>query len=318
MPQFDLPLEQLKKYEGMGNCPSDFNEYWERALSEIPSPQYTIKKADFQVKGVSCYNLYFTGVGGAKIHVKFLKPENIKGTMPAVCIFHGYQGHSRDWFEKLPFALSGFVVAAMDVRGQAGFSEDCTKTIGSTFRGHIVRGIDDENPHNLLFRNIFLDTVSLVEILKTMDFVDKEKIGAAGFSQGGALAFACAALSQSINRVAVGYPFLCDYKRVWDMDLPTPPYEELKLYFRLRDPLHKKENYLFNRLGYIDIQWLAERIKSKVKFYTGLIDNMCPPSAQFAVYNKITSEKQMDIYPDFGHEELPNAWEDVLLFMLGM
>ena len=33
---------------------------------------------------------------------------------------------------------------------------------------------------------------------------------------------------------------------------------------------------------------------------TGLMDNICPPSTQFAAYNKITSKKQMTIYPDFG------------------
>ena len=36
-----------------------------------------------------------------------------------------------------------------------------------------------------------------------------------------------------------------------------------------------------------------------------LMDNICPPSTQFATYNKITSKKEAFIYRDFGHEELP-------------
>ncbi|MEI6075859.1 MAG: acetylxylan esterase, partial [Verrucomicrobiota bacterium] len=30
-----------------------------------------------------------------------------------------------------------------------------------------------------------------------------------------------------------------------------------------------------------------------------------PPSSQFACYNKITSRKNVVIYPDFAHEALP-------------
>jgi cephalosporin-C deacetylase len=37
---------------------------------------------------------------------------------------------------------------------------------------------------------------------------------------------------------------------------------------------------------------------------TGLLDNICPPSTQFAAFNKITSKKDVVIYPDFKHEDL--------------
>ena len=51
---------------------------------------------------------------------------------------------------------------------------------------------------------------------------------------------------------------------------------------------------------------------------TGLLDNICPPSTQFAAYNKITSKKQVKIYPDFKHEYYP-GWDDLVMqFMLGM
>ena len=38
----------------------------------------------------------------------------------------------------------------------------------------------------------------------------------------------------------------------------------------------------------------------------GLMDTICAPSTQFAAYNKIASPKDMVIYPDFGHETLPD------------
>ena len=55
------------------------------------------------------------------------------------------------------------------------------------------------------------------------------------------------------------------------------------------------------------MQHLAERIKAEVLFFTGLLDDVCPPSTQFAIYNKISSPKNIVIYPDYGHEILKNS-----------
>ena len=47
----------------------------------------------------------------------------------------------------------------------------------------------------------------------------------------------------------------------------------------------------------------------------GLMDEICPPSSQFAAYNKIEAAKSLAIYPDFGHEELPDHGDRVFQFM---
>ncbi len=52
--------------------------------------------------------------------------------------------------------------------------------------------------------------------------------------------------------------------------------------------------------------------------FTGLMDTICPPSTQFAAYNKITSKKGVVIYPDFGHEGLPGEGDRTFNFMLGL
>ena len=51
---------------------------------------------------------------------------------------------------------------------------------------------------------------------------------------------------------------------------------------------------------------------------TGLMDRICPPSTQFAAYNKISARKQVLIYPDFGHEMLPGHDDAVFEFMAGL
>jgi cephalosporin-C deacetylase len=237
---------------------------------------------------------------------------------PAVLQFHGYTGHSGDWLDKFGWPAEGICLAAMDCRGQGGKSEDTTRVAGPTLRGHIIRGLEDPDPAKLLFRQVFLDTVQLARVVMARPEVDPGRVGCWGASQGGALALACAALEPRIRRTAPVFPFLCDFQRVWEMDLAKDAYEELRLFFRAFDPRHEREAAIFNRLGYIDVQHLAPRIRADVLMFTSLMDTVCPPSTQFAAYNRITSAKDLVLYPDFGHEALPGQIDRTFNFLRGL
>ena len=320
---FDLPIEELKIYRGKNPRPSDFDLFWGKSLVEMRSinPKVEIIAAEFQSPNVECFHLFFTGVGGARVHAKLLRPANVPSPYPAVLLFHGYTGDSGDWFDKLGFVAAGFTVAALDCRGQAGLSEDSGSVSGNTLHGHIIRGLDDAlrgMPEKMLFRQIFLDTAQLARIVMEMPDVDAGRIGVMGGSQGGALTVACAALEPRIKRAAPLFPFLSDFMRVWEMDQAKDAYKELQEYFRHSDPMHKLESTIFEKLGYIDIQFLAPRIQAEVLWGTGLMDTVCPPSTQFSVYNKITSPKTMAIYPDFGHEPLPGFQDRAFLFFMDL
>ncbi|WP_261301491.1 acetylxylan esterase [Paenibacillus andongensis] len=317
MPILDMPLDQLKQYAGRNPKPVDFDEYWSSALDEMKSVNANVEliESDFQVPFADCFDLYFTGVRGARIHAKYVRPKHIAEPHPAIIQFHGYSGNAGDWNDKLIYASLGFSVIAMDCRGQGGLSEDTGGIKGTTHSGHIIRGLNDTSNH-LLFRHIFLDAAQLAGIVMDMPEVDADRVVVTGFSQGGGITIACAALEPRINKLAPVYPFLSDYKRVWEMDQAKDAYLELRTFFRHFDPQHTQEEEIFKKLGYIDIQHLAARIKGEVLMGVGLMDSICPPSTQFAAYNKITAKKRLEIYPDFGHEGLPGLHDKIIKFML--
>ena len=256
-------------------------------------------------------------MGGARIYAKYVRPKNGPKPHPAVLQFHGYSGNSGDWQDKLSFVSEGLAIAALDCRGQGGRSEDNAPIKGNTHHGHFIRGLDDA-PEKLLFRSFFLDTAQLARVVMGFDEVDAARVGTTGGSQGGALSIACAALVPEIKRCVSVYPFLSDYKRVWEMDLAKDAYAELKTFFRHFDPRHEREDEIFSRLGYIDVKNLALRIKAETLLGISLMDTICPPSTQFAVFNNISAKKDAVIYPDFGHEGLPGFSDRAFDFLLGL
>jgi cephalosporin-C deacetylase len=320
MPMVDLPLEELRIYQGINPRPVDFDAYWERALQEqrAINPDVELVLSSFQTSFAECFDLYFTGTRGARIHAQYLRPKNSPASHSAVLQFHGYSRSADDWSYKLGLVAAGCSVAAMDCRGQGGASEDVGGVKGNTLNGHIIRGLDDK-PENLLYRQIFLDTVQLARVVMDFPEVDPERVGAMGWSQGGGLTLACAALEPRIKRLMAFYPFLCDYRRVWELDLAKDAYAELREYFRRFDPQHQREDDIYTKLGYIDVQHLAGLIQGEVLFIIGLMDTVCPPSTQFAAYNKIKAQKRMLIYPDYHHgERYPGSSDQTFEFMMGL
>jgi cephalosporin-C deacetylase len=314
-------MDQLAQYRGRNPRPDDFDAFWTTAVSELDAldPRAVLEPSPFTAAAgfADCFDLWFTGVGGARVHAKYWRPAASEGPHPALLHFHGYTMRSPDWSQMLGWVGRGYSVAALDCRGQGGQSEDPGGVRGSTLRGHIVRGLDDA-PEKLLYRQIFLDCAELARIVMGFEEVDAARVGATGASQGGGLTLACAALEPRVTRAAPVYPFLTDYQRTWEMGLAVDAYQELQTHFRMFDPRHERERETFTRLGYIDVQHLSPSIRGEVLMVTGLMDTVCPPSTQYAAFNKIAAPKRHVLYPDFAHETLPGADDLIYEFMGGL
>ena len=313
---FDMPFDELLTYQGSSPRPDDFGEYWARGLADLAAipADVEITPAEFRTPFARCSHLWFTGTGGARVHAKLLQPVAPAGRHPALLEFHGYTSDSGDWVTKLPYVALGHTVAALDMRGQGGLSVDEIPVVGWSMATYLLRGIDDD-PDNLLYRHLYLDTVRLAQIVMGLDGVDPERVGVTGYSQGGGLTLACAALEPRVKLAAPVYPFLCDYRRAWELDLEERGYDEITAYFRKRDPMHLRADEVFTRLGYVDVAHLAPRVRARTVLTVSLNDRVCPPSTQFAAYNKLTCEKSYRLYPDFGHDALPGT-DDAIFALL--
>ena len=310
-----MPLEQMKTYQGRQEVLEDFDQFWatEKAqCSEIPT--YQLVKKDFSFQHADFYDLTFEGTNDSQVYAKCIFPKLEK--FPVLFYFHGYQGQSPDWTENLKYVAAGFGVVCMDVRGQAGHSNDFGRFTGMTVKGQIIRGALDGKEH-LFYKDVYLDVYQLIEVVASLEGVDDSQLFSYGASQGGALALVAAALSPRITKTVSIYPFLSDFKRVLEFGNHSEAYDELFRYFKFSDPFHKTEDAFLQVLSYIDVKNLAHLISCPVYMMICLEDVVCPPSTQFAIFNRLTCHKNLQIVPDYGHDPLHvqvNDWVFDALF----
>ena len=84
-----MPLAELRAYQGRNPKPADFDAYWDRALRELDAtdPALELKPHPGPATFAECFDLWFTGVGGARIHAQYVRPKAPRERHPAVLKF---------------------------------------------------------------------------------------------------------------------------------------------------------------------------------------------------------------------------------------
>ncbi|HFR3774584.1 TPA: alpha/beta fold hydrolase [Streptococcus suis] len=299
----NMTLQDMLTYRGRQEVPADFDAFWQNEKNQLTGlADHVLLEKECGLPYVACYELTLTGTNGSKVFAKCLFPKSDQ-PVPVLFYFHGYQGQGPDWSENLKFLAAGYGVVAMDVRGQAGRSQDLGQFDGLTVKGQVIRGML-QGPAHLFYKDVYLDVYQLIEIIASLDFVDQKRLVSYGASQGGALALVAAALSPHISKTVAIYPFLSDFKRVLELGNNSEAYDELFRYFKFSDPFHEREEEVLRTLSYIDVKNLAHLISCPVAMVTGLEDGVCPPSTQFAIYNRLEVEKEMKILPEYAHDAM--------------
>jgi cephalosporin-C deacetylase len=161
----------------------------------------------------------------------------------------------------------------------------------------MTRGILDRNAY--YYRRLYVDAVRGVETAAAHDRVDPDRIGVGGFSQGGALSLAAAALAPGRVQLCQAHmPYLCDIAHAIEI-AAEPPYTEL-VEFLARHQKHIPR--VLDTVRYVDNAVLAPRIRASTTVSVGLMDACCPPSTVFAAYNAITAPKRIVEYRYCAHD----------------
>ena len=164
-------------------------------------------------------------------------------------------------------------------------------------------GFNFGDKNSFYYRGAFMDCVQAVRFMASRETSDMNNLFAEGSSQGGALSYACAALSDyPFTAIAPNVAFLGDYPDYFAITgWPGNVAKENQ------GTMTDEEMYAF--LSYFDTKNLATRISCAVHASSGLRDGTCPPHTNFAPYNNLqTDDKMMIVEPDMAHS-YPPGWE---------
>ena len=300
----------------------DFTQFWEDAKAQLAAVDMNAKLTELPDKSSAARKVYLVelfsiadGLEGEPVKIRGYYCEPTDGQKhPVIMHFYGYDTQGSTSKCECPLGGSSkYAEFYLSHRGQylnnrpastgnPGVTEDCVNKYGDWFAWHFG------DKHSYYYRGAYMDCVRAIDFMASRETSDITHLFAEGSSQGGALSYAAAALSN--------YPFTAIAPNVAFMgDFPD--------YFKIVDwpgstakaaakqaGMTEEEMYAF--LSYFDTKNLATRIHCAVLATSGLLDGTCPPHTNIAPYNIVDNpDKEYHFYPNMTHDYPKDWWSMV-------
>lgn len=304
----DLSREELETYRPRVPEPEDVEEFWATTLGQARAVAAApkVEPVSTPVSELVVEDLTFTGFGGEPVRGWVTRPRR-DGRLPAVVEYVGYNGGRGLPGERLQWAAAGYVHVVMDTRGQGsgwgsgGVTPDPHGS-GPAVPGFMTRGI--EHPSTYYYRRVFTDAVLLVDAVRSLSFVDSDRVAVTGSSQGGGITIAVAGLAgDAVHACMPDVPFLCHFRRAVELT-PHAPFTEVTQYLAVH---REAVEQVFRTLSYFDGVVLGRRASAPALFSVALMDDIVLPSTVYAAYHAYGShqaveDRGLEVYPYNGHE----------------
>ena len=299
----------------------DFDEYWAAAKEQLAAIDMDAQLTELPTKSTAKRKVYLVELksvpdspDGEPVTVRGYYAEPQDGQKhPVIMHFYGYDSQNATSWPPCPGGNeSEYAEFFFSIRGQM-LNNRAAKNRVPDGKGDFVNIYGDWFAYNFgvkdgyYYRGAFMDCVQAVRFMATRETSDMTQLFAEGSSQGGALSYAVAALSDyPFTAIAPCVAFLGDFPDYFN--IVTWPAETAKAN---KGSMTNEEMYAF--LSYFDTKNLATRISASVIACSGLQDVTCPPHTNIAPFNNLlTEDKVFYYYPEMGHE-IPADWNKKIM-----
>jgi cephalosporin-C deacetylase len=270
----------------------DIARFWDGTRQALATIEASPSMEEIEEQSGREYTTYRVGInsyGGQRIRAWYSVPKHSRPNekLPAVMTVPGYSGE-----KPIPvhLAMTGYAVLTMFPRGQGESKAEWELEFGTKLTYHVT------DRDRFYYRGAFMDCVRGIDFLCSRPEIDSSRIGMWGRSQGGGLTLATSSLDTRLSAAIAEEPFICNYPVA--ASVTTSPYVELHDY--LAEHADQRDAALAT-LEYFDPLNLADAIRCPILVNIGMQDDICPYPTIAPVFDKITTQKALAIYPDLGH-----------------
>ena len=300
-------LEDARSYRGAWLRPSNFESFWETSVAFAQNTQVeSIYELPSTAQTATFKRITFTSTDQTQLSARVILPVDASeaGTLPAatkdysaselpaVVLFSDLGRGVRSWLHLLRFTALGLPVVALEAR-------PCEPQLKDAWRGALAA---EELAHALInpasaaaspLKQLIDD--ALVTTSVASHFLGRTAI-TWGEGLGGSQAlFAAALLPKAVIATMALNPFFADNATT------------LRSHVGCGDT--PQSDAAIDAVGLLDSACAAELIRVPALIGTALLDQSAPIEGTFALYNRLPGQKEMRVYPKFGHERI-NQFEN--------
>lgn len=293
-------LEDARSYRGAWLRPSNFESFWETSVTfaqnahvesvvELPSATQT---ATFK-------RITFTSTDQTQLSARVILPSgtstaelSVSAELPAVVLFSDLGRGVRSWLHLLRFSALGMPVVALEAR-------PCEARLKDAWRGvltaeELARALSNPDDAASSTLKQLIDD-ALVTTAVASRFLGRTTV-TWGEGLGGSQAlFTAALLPKEVSLTMALNPLFADNATT------------LRTVVGCGDT--PQSDAAIDAVGLLDSACAAELVRVPALIGTALLDQSAPTEGTFALYNRLPGQKEMRVYPKYGHERI-NQFEN--------
>ena len=292
-------LEDARSYRGAWLRPSNFESFWETSVAFAQNAHVeSVVELPSATQAATFKRITFTSTDQTQLRARVILPaaasaaELTIAELPAVVLFSDLGRGVRSWLHLLRFSALGLPVVALEAR-------PCEARLKDAWRGALTAEelahalINPDDAASSTFKQLIDD--ALVAASVASRFLGRTTV-TWGEGLGGSQAlFAAALLPKEVSATMALNPLFADNATT------------LRTVVGCGDT--PQSDAAIDAVGLLDSACAAELVRVPALIGTALLDQCAPTEGTFALYNRLPGQKEMRVYPKFGHERI-NQFEN--------
>ena len=292
-------LEDARSYRGAWLRPSNFESFWETSVAFAQNTHVeSVVELPSATQAATFKHITFTSTDQTQLSARVVLPaaasaaELTTEVLPAVVLFSDLGRRVRSWLHLLRFSALGLPVVALEAR-------PCEARLKDAWRGtftaeELARAlINPDDAASSTLKQLIDD--ALVTTAVASRFLGRTTV-TWGEGLGGSQAlFTAALLPKEVSATMALNPFFTDNATT------------LRAHVGCGDT--PQSDAAIDAVGLLDSACAAELVRVPALIGTALLDQSAPTEGTFALYNRLPGQKEMRVYPKFGHERI-NQFEN--------